>query len=473
MEPPKAKYWSMIFVLSGVTFLSGASNLSIVLALPSIAQELESSLFVIIWVMLGYTLVTNALAVPMGRLADIYGRKIMLLVGISIFGIANLLAVFAQDTAQLVALRILMGIGGAMTAGLAHAIAVAVAPRSSRGKALGVATSGWSVGTLSGPVIGGLLLTITTWRSIFLVFAISAAIVAISALILLPKLKAERSESRFDFIGATLYPISIASVLMAMTLGMDPRLGISFQIPLVAISIVLFILFLIAEKRGKYPMIDFRLLKDKQYAFAISLGGLYTLSHQGFPVALTFYLVSLRGFSSLEVAMILIIAPILGLLGPVGGWISDKVSAAIPIGIGMFLVAIGFLGFSLWTASLSFLGLLLLAGIIGVGALLAWTPTTSMAMGAVTKENLGVGSSILFSARQVGSQMSQGLFIVVIGFFVGGAAEQIFRKGSNPTVSDISAGIFGMSVVFQLNMLVAFVGFAVALLALRYRKSFR
>ncbi len=473
MEAPKVKYWRMVFVLSGVTFLSGASNLSIVLALPAISQEFEASLFVIIWVVLGYQLISNSLAIPMGRLADMYGRKNLLLLGLSIFGIGNLLAFFAQDTTQLVAFRIIMGIGAAMTAGLAQAIAVDVAPKSSRGRALGIATSGWSIGVLSGPVIGGLLLTLTTWRVIFLLFALFAVIVALSAIFLLPKIKAAGSKSQFDFIGAILFPLSLASLLMAMTLGMDPRLGTSFQIPLIVISIVLFALFLLAEKKGKHPMIDFRLLKDKQYGFALALGGLYTLSHQGFPVAITFYLVALRGFSSLEVAMVLIIAPLIGLLGPVGGWISDKVSVAIPIGIGFFLVAIGFLGLSLGTATLSIFGLLLMAGVIGVGALLAWTPTTSMALGAVGKENLAVGASILFSARQVGSQMSQALFIVVIGSFVGGAAEQIFRRGSDPSVSDISAGLFGMQIVFQLNMLVAVSGFIVALLALRYRKSFR
>jgi len=473
MEAPKVKYWRMVLVLSGVTFLSGASNLSIVLALPAISQEFGASLFVIIWVILGYSLISNALAIPMGRLADMYGRKNLLLVGLSIFGIGNLLAFFSQDTTQLIAFRVIMGIGAAMTAGLAQAIAVDVAPKSSRGKALGIATSGWSIGVLSGPVIGGVLLTMTTWRVIFLVFAVVAAMVAISAIVLLPKIKAAKVGSHFDFIGALLFPLSLASILMAMTLGMDPRLGTSFQIPLVVISLVLFVLFVVAEKKGKYPMIDFRLLKDKQYSIALSLGALYTFSHQGFPIAITFYLVALRGFSSLEVAMVLIIAPIIGLLGPIGGWISDKVTVVIPIGIGFLLVAIGFLGLSLGTATLSIFGLLLMAGVIGVGALLAWTPTTSMALGAVGKENLAVGASILFSARQVGSQMSQGLFILVIGAFVGGAAEQIFRRGSNPSVSDISSGLFGMQTIFQLNMLVAVVGFLVALLALRYRKSFK
>ncbi|MEK0325266.1 MAG: MFS transporter [Nitrosopumilus sp.] len=459
MEVPKVKYWRMVLVLSGVTFLSGASNLSIILALPDIAQEFGASLFVIIWVVLGYSLISNALAIPMGRLADMYGRKKLLLVGLSIFGIGNLLAFFSQDITQLVGTRIIMGVGAAMTAGLAQAIAVDVAPASSRGKALGIATSGWSIGVLSGPVIGGLLLTLTSWRIIFLLFAVFAVFIAISAIILLPKIKTARLGGHFDFIGAILFPLSLASMLMAMTLGMDPRLGTSFQIPLFVISLVLFALFVVAEWKGKHPMIDFRLLKDKQYSFALGLGGLYTLSHQGFPVAITFYLVALRGFSSLEVAMVLIIAPIIGLLGPVGGWISDKVSVVIPIGIGFFLVAIGFLGLALGTATLSILGLLLMAGVIGVGALLAWTPTTSMALGAVGKENLAVGASILFSARQVGSQMSQALFVLVIGSFVGGAADQIFRRGSDPSVSDISAGLLGMQTVFQLNMLVAVAGF--------------
>ena len=472
MEPPKLKYWRMVFVLSSVNFLAGASNLSIVLALPAIAADFGSSLFIVIWVMLGYSLVSNALSIPMGRLADMYGRKRLLLIGISIFGIGNLLAFFAQDATQLVAFRMIQGVGGAMTAGLAQAIAVDVAPRSTRGRSIGIASAGWTIGTLSGPPIGGLILAFTTWNVIFLVFAIASAFVALSIVVILPKIRAVRSESGFDFIGATLFPLSLASLLIAMTLGMDPRLGTSFQIPLIIISAVLFSLFLIVEKRGKYPMIDFRLLKDKQYAFALSLGGLYTLSHQSLPVALTFYLVALRGFSGIEVVLILLIAPVVNMLSPVGGWISDKISYTVPIGLGMLLVGIGFLGFSLWTGTLSFFGIALLSGVIGLGGVLTWTPITSMALGAVARDNLAVGASILFSTRQVGAQMSLALFIVVIGSFVGGAAEQIFRTGSNPSVSEISSGIFGMQVVFQLNTIVMFVGLLLALLTLRYRKSF-
>jgi len=139
----------------------------------------------------------------------------------------------------------------------------------------------------------------------------------------------------------------------------------------------------------------------------------------------------------------------------------------------MLLVGIGFIGFSLWAATLSFFGIVLITAVIGLGGVFAWTPTTSMALGAVAKNNLAVGASILFTSSQVGAQMSQALFIVVIGSFVGGAAEQIFRTGSNPSASEISSGIFGMQVVFQLSTIVMFVGLLLALLTFRYRKSFK
>jgi len=295
----------MMAALSGINFLVGVSSLSIILALPTIIDDLQSSIFVLIWVVLVYSLVTNALAIPMGKLGDLYGRKQMMIIGLSIAGIGHILAYLAADANQLILFRIIQGIGGSMTAGLVPAVVTEVSPRAIRGRAIGLTSSGWAIGSLGGPVIGGVILTLSTWRNIFLLLAIMTAIVLMVVIMKVPKMNKGKGEFRFDVMGAFLFPASLATLLIATTLAMDPRVRGSIQIPLYIVSALLFVLFVLVEKKGKFPMIDFRLLRSRDYTLALSIGGLSTFSHHGLPIAMTFYLLTLRGFSNLETASIL------------------------------------------------------------------------------------------------------------------------------------------------------------------------
>jgi len=457
-------HWRIIAALSGITFLVGASNLSIILALPTMVDDLQSSIFIVIWVVLIYALVSNALAILMGRIGDLYGRKLVLIIGLAIASFGLFLAYLAPDANTLILSRIIQGIGGSMTAGMTQAIAVEVVPQKIRGKAIGIVTSGWALGALGGPVIGGIILTVSSWRNIFLTLAIATVIVLIVIMIILPKMNKAKGEFRFDFIGASLFPASLASLLIAMTIGMDPRVGGAFQIPLYILSAILFVLFVMVEKKGKFPMIDFQLLRNREYSIAISLGGVYTLAHHGFPITMTFYLLTIRGFSNLETAGILMIIPLLSLLNPVGGWISDKVSHRIPILLGMGIIAVGYLGLSLRIPNLSFNELVFFVSLIGIGGFLSWSPTTSMALGAVRRDVLGVASSILFSMRAVGSQIGQAMVITILAFFVAGNLDTIFRMSGSPSVSDTSVALLGIQFVFAASVIVLVIGIGLVLL---------
>ena len=469
MEKVQYRLWHILPALAGITFLVGASNLSLILALPAMVEDLDSTIFVIIWVVLAYTLVTNIGAIPMGKLGDIYGRRRMLIIGLSISIVANLLSFSATDANQLIVFRIIAGIGGSMTAGLVQAVAVDIAPKESRGRAIGFVTSGWAVGSLGGPVIGGVILTVTSWRSIFLFLAGATIIVLIIASMIIPKLGAGSRSFKFDFLGASLFAGSLTSLMVAMTIAMDPRVGGTVQNPLFALSAILFLLFLLAERRSKFPMIDFKMIRSRQYSLAISLGGLYTLAHHGFAITMTFYLLSLRGFSTLETAAILMIIPFFGLMNVVGGWISDKISFRIPVTLGIVIMIFGYLGLSLRAANLTLAELVLYVSLAGIGGLLSWVPTTSMALGAVKKVDLGVASGILFSLRSAGGQIGQALVIFILAVFTGGNLDTIFRVSGSPSVTDLSRAFVGVQYAFAASVVIFVISLGIMLVSVFYK----
>jgi len=179
---------------------------------------------------------------------------------------------------------------------------------------------------------------------------------------------------------------------------------------------------------------------------------------------MTFYLLAIRGFSNLETAGILMIIPLLSLLNPIGGWISDKVSHRIPILLGMGIIALGYLGLSLRIPNLSLNELVFFVSLIGIGGFLSWSPTTSMALGAVRRDVLGVASSILFSMRAVGSQIGQAMVITILAFFVVGNLDTIFRISGSPSISDTSAALTGIQFVFAASVIVLVIGIGLVLL---------
>ena len=158
------------------------------------------------------------------------------------------------------------------------------------------------------------------------------------------------------------------------------------------------------------------------------------------------------------------IIPLLSLLNPIGGWISDKVSHRIPILLGMGIIALGYLGLSLRVPNLPFNELVFFVSLIGIGGFLSWSPTTSMALGAVGRDVLGVASSILFSLRAVGSQVGQAMVITILAFFVAGNLDTIFRISGSPSVSDTSVALVGIQFVFAASVIVLVNGIGLVLL---------
>ncbi len=141
----------------------------VILALPNMLQDLHSDLIRMTWVIIGYLIVNTVLQLTFGRMADMFGRVKMYNLGFIVFTIGSVLCGFALSDTMLIASRLVQGVGGAMLAANAMAIITEVFPPEQRGQAMGINAITWGGGSVIGPVLGGLILAITSWRWIFLV----------------------------------------------------------------------------------------------------------------------------------------------------------------------------------------------------------------------------------------------------------------------------------------------------------------
>ena len=214
--------WWVLFAVSVGLFTSVFDHGSVNVALPSIADHFNTDLPTTQWIVIGYGLTISALLLPMGRLSDILGRKIIYVLGFIVFTAGGFLAAAAFNVELLIGAKILQGVGASMTQGTSMAMVISAFGARDRGKALGLTMSVVGIGAVVGPAIGGFLVDYLGWGSVLYT---TAGLGVVSLVVAIVILDAERSgggdgvDDNFDWLGATLSAVTLISLLLAMTLG--------------------------------------------------------------------------------------------------------------------------------------------------------------------------------------------------------------------------------------------------------------
>ena len=216
MQPPVdpiayARRWRTLAVLSLSLLIIGLDNTVLNVALPTLQTHFAASGSTLQWIVDSYLLAFAGVLLTMGTLGDRFGRKRALNTGLGLFGIASVLAALAQNADQLIVLRAMMGIGGAMIMPATLSVIMEVFPREERAKAIGIWSAIAGVGIGLGPFIGGLLLEFSSWSAVFWLNVPIVALALVAGLRLVPESR-DPAPGAFDLQGAAL------SVLMLVTL---------------------------------------------------------------------------------------------------------------------------------------------------------------------------------------------------------------------------------------------------------------
>ena len=425
----------------------------ILIALPTIASDLHTSFFTLMWIVLVYWLITATVLLNFGRLSDMFGRVKLYNMGFALFTLGSGLCSISQTGEQLILFRIIQALGAAFLFSNSAAIITDTFEENERAKALGLNQMSIVIGSVIGLVFGGFLTSYLGWRSIFWVNLPIGIFATIWSYTKLRELGTIRKE-KIDWLGNITFAGGLCVILLGVTLT-NFKIINPFEISLSIIGgFSLLILFIVIEKKVSRPMFDLSLFKIR-----IFMGGniaifLNALARGAFTLIMSFYLQgpSMR-LNSFDAGIYLIPVSIaLAAFAPLSGWLYDKYKLRIFTSLGLLVSAIGFLILTDIAVTTSFYEITMPLVMIGAGMGIFASPNRASIMSSVPPARRGVSASISTTFVMVGNSFSIALvFLIMTNIIPLHAAEQLFSGSfqlSSVAISNSTVGKFLSSIHF-------------------------
>ena len=372
------------------------------ISLPTLVKDLNTDFATIEWVVLSYTLVLTSLILGAARLGDMYDKKKLYLAGLALFTLSSLLCGLAPNVYWLIGFRALQGLGAAMAQALGTAIITEVFPVSERGRALGIIGTTVSTGIAIGPPLGGLLIGLFGWQSIFLV-NLPVSILALFVVSRFVPSSSTRPGQRFDGAGAVVLFFTLACYALGMTIGQYEGFSSAATRMLLLSALAGLALFLFLERRVAQPMVDLSLFRNILFSLNLVMGFLVFVVMGGMFI-MPFFLQLVKGFSTQQVGLLLMVNPItMGLIAPIAGTLSDRFGSRGISLIGLVMIIIGCLTVSTLNPSITAGGFILRMLPFAIGLGMFQSPNNSAIMGAAPRDRLGVSSGLLALSRTLGT----------------------------------------------------------------------
>jgi MFS family permease len=409
-------------VVLAVTTISGFAVpflvSSINVALPEMGSELHMEAVVMSWVNTIYFLAIAVAQVPLGRLADIYGRKKIYILGLVIATLASLGGAMAKSSYVLLISRAFQGIGAGMTSNTIIAILTSVYPAEARGKALGISMAGTYGGLIFGPLLGGYLTRHFGWQSIFILSGFFGVLLIILVFLFLKGEWCEARGEKFDIAGALIYGAAIAMFMYGFS-SLPTVPGFIFLLA----GLAGLFYFIRHELKVPSPIVELGLFRSNR---VFSFSSLATLINYLATFAVTFllslYLQYIKALTPDRAGLVLIASSIpMTIITPLAGRLSDKIEPRLVAASGMAIgcLALVLLVFLNNTTSVWYVVLVLL--LYGTGIGLFSSPNTNAIMGSVGKKVLGVASGTVGTMRTGGMMLSMGIMMILFTVFIGQA----------------------------------------------------
>ncbi|MFJ2554941.1 MULTISPECIES: MFS transporter [unclassified Streptomyces] len=399
-----------VICLAQITVLLDNTILSV--AIPSLTRELGASTSDIQWMVNAYSLVQSGLLLTAGNAADRYGRKKLLIAGLALFGIGSLAAGLSQSSAQLIAARAGMGVGGALLITTTLAVVVQIFDDTERVKAIGLWSTVNSLGFAAGPLLGGVMLEHFWWGAIFLINIPVAVLGLVAVVALVPESRTKEGD-RPDLLGALLSTIGMTAVVYAIISGPDHGWASGQVLLAAAVGVVVLGAFVRWELRVPYPMLDMRFFRNQRFIGAVGGAVLVAFGMTGSLFLLTQHLQFVLGYGPLDAGLrtapLALTVIVLNLLG-VAARLLPRIGTPGLIATGMSLVAAGLASIALLGAH-GYGGMLLGLVVMGAGVALSMPAMANAIMSAIPPEKAGVGAGINGTLAEFGN----GLGVAVLG----------------------------------------------------------
>ncbi|HSK96522.1 MAG TPA: MFS transporter [Euzebyales bacterium] len=400
-------------------------------ALPALGEDLGADVSGLQWVLNGYMLALASLILLAGSLGDRYGRRRTFVIGVAWFAVASLLCAVAQNVGQLVAARVLQGIGGALLTPGSLAIIQATFVTEDRSRAIGA----WSgIGALAGalgPFVGGVLVDGVGWRWVFLINVPVAVLVIAIAMRHVPETRDPMSGGRLDVLGAITAATGLGGVTYAL-IGVGSH-GVTIPVAVAGVAgLVALIAFVLAERRSSHPMLPLDIFSSRQFTwanvvtFAVygGMGAVFFLLVMQLQVVLG-YTALRAGLASLPVTVLLFV------MSPRAGALAQRVGARLPMTVGPIVAGAGIMLLARVQDSVSYLtGVLPAILVFGIGLGITVAPLTATVLAAADDRHSGVASGVNNAVARAAQLLAVAVLPVAVGLTGDAYSDpQVFSAG--------------------------------------------
>lgn len=496
---PSRKDWWALVALCIPLIMASIDGTILNVALPSIAKALHTTNTQLVWINSGYIIMFGATILFAGNLADKYGRKWCLLVGMVIFIAGSIWAGLSTTAVSLIAARLFQGIGGGLLAPATLSLIANIFHPPIRARAIAIWAGVSGVGVALGPILGGLLLTWFFWGSVFFVNIPVVAVGLVLVFFLVPNSR-DPDAPRIDYVGVALSILGMFALFYFLIQA--PDLHITNYKVLIALGLALLLLgtFVFWELRNKSPLLDVRLFTKKAFTVGVLSIAIVFFALFGLLFQLTLYLQSVLEYSPLSAGFALVpFAIVLLIAAPVAPRLAERMGNRWLVAAGMIVLAAGMLVFIFTSPTTGYFVVFVGLVLAGLGIAFVQPPSSNAVMSSVPLTQTGMGSAANSAIRQVGGSMGialiGGIAALVYGNHltssgalnglsqsaaqtakssINGAlavAQQMGPGGSSLTKAADSAFVKGMHVAMLMTAIIAGTGIVLALMTLPKERS--
>jgi EmrB/QacA subfamily drug resistance transporter len=419
MAQARTNPWLVLVVLTTGFFMILLDTTIVNVAIPAMSANLNTTFDQILWVLNAYILVYAVLLITAGRLGDLFGQRALFAIGLFVFTLASALCGLSQNVGELIAARIIQGVGGALLTPQTLSIITSLFPPERRGAAFGVWGAAAGLATVTGPTLGGALITYIDWRWIFFINVPIGIAALIATFLIIPDLRPGRSHG-LDVVGVLLATAGLFAIVFSLIEGQRYSWGEfadGVTIPeIIAAGVALIVVFVIWERYQAEPLVPLSLFAERNFAVANWIAAAISFGLLGLILPITIYLQSVRGFSALSAGLTLAPMSLTSMVfAPFAGRLADRIGGKYILTTGISLFAIGFGTFAFVAGPDStWLTFLLPAIIAGAGMGMTFAPMTTVAMRNISPRASGAASGVLNTTRQLGAAIGSAIMGAIL-----------------------------------------------------------
>ncbi|MED3123034.1 MFS transporter [Bacillus wiedmannii] len=424
----QSKGIKIVFLMCLGIFLCMIDTTIMNIALPAIQSSVNTSLEKMSWILNVYTMTIAVLAIPLGRVADIFGKAKMYILGLIIFGGGSVLCAFANTGDFLIFSRFIQSIGAAILFPTSMVIGVSAMPLAKRHVALAILGVTQGLSAAMGPVIGGIITQNFGWRWVFFVNVPICILGIILCCIMLQIKNEERIISKIDWVGLLLSSTAIFSFTLILVKGNTWGWQSNIALSCYAISTISLILFVLVERKIHNPMVNLKLFQDRMFVGASIVVILSNLFLIGVTVLLPTFLTKIQGRTEIEAAFLVTpISAMIFFVSPVAATLIKKLGKVTIILSGFLVMCFSYYWLQMIDVNSTNIEIIIPCMILGVGYGLVVGPITVLSASSFEGELLTASQSVVSMLRQVGIVLAVAIFVSNLTHNLAVNKENVYR----------------------------------------------